>query len=95
VDQTFIPDPRPLTPDTVAHIDAVIADVFHPARAMPQLGVAAQTWGERERFIVSRLDGKTRYEAVAASWTDRGGQPMSAAQVKVFVDQLAEHGLVV
>ena len=94
VDQTFIPDPRPLTPDTVAHIDAVIADVFRPARAMPQLGVAAQTWGERERFIVSRLDGKTRYEAVAASWTDRGEQPMSAAQVKVFVDQLAEHGLV-
>ena len=94
VDQTFIADPRPLTPDTVAHIDAVIADVFRPARAMPQLGDAAQTWGERERFIVSRLDGKTRYEAIAASWTDRGEQPMIAAQVKVFVDQLAEHGLV-
>src|SRR5439155_1382345 len=62
--------------------------------APPQFGDAARTWGERERFIAARLDGTTRYEAIAAEWTDRGDQPMSAAQVKVFVDQLVEQGLV-
>src|SRR2546430_10880257 len=28
------------------------------------------TWGERERFIVQRLDGKTSAELIAALWTD-------------------------
>jgi hypothetical protein len=42
---------------------------------------------------MEQLDG-TSYEAIAARWTDRGEQPMIAAQVKVFVDQLAEQGLV-
>ena len=94
VDETFVPDPRPLTPDTCRAIDAIVADVFRPATGTPQLGDAARTWGERERFIAARLDGTTRYEAIAAEWTDRGDQPMSAAQVKVFVDQLVEQGLV-
>ncbi len=63
VNETFVPDPRPLIPDTCCAIDAI------------------------------RLDGTTRYEAIAAAWTDRGDQPMIAAQVKVFVDQLVEQGL--
>jgi len=50
-------------------------------------------WAPRERFIVERLDGKTSPEAMAAEWTDRGEQPMVAAQVKVFVDQLRDQGL--
>jgi len=94
VDETFVPDHRPLTPDACHAIDAIVADVFRPARSTPQLADAARTWGERERFIAERLDGKTRSEAIAAAWTDRGEQPMIAAQVKVFVDQLAEQGLV-
>jgi aryl-alcohol dehydrogenase-like predicted oxidoreductase len=93
VDQVFAPDPRPLAPDVGRAIDAIVADVFRPARSTPQLAEAARTWGERERFIAARLDGKTRYEAIAAAWTDRGEQPMIAAQVKVFVDQLVEQGL--
>jgi len=51
-------------------------------------------WGERERFIVERLDGKTSAETIAALWTDRNPTAMVAAQVKVFCDQLAEQGLV-
>ena len=93
VDETFVPDTRPLTPDACRAIDAIVADAFRPARATPQLGDAARTWGERERFIVARLDGTTRYEAIAAEWTDTGDKPMVAAQVKVFVDQLVEQGL--
>src|SRR5207249_288292 len=50
VDETFVPDPRPLTPDTCRAIDAIVADVFRPATGTPQLGDAARTWGERERF---------------------------------------------
>jgi hypothetical protein len=61
---------------------------------MPQAAELARVWGERERFIIDRLDGKTAYEAIAAAWTDRGEQPMIAAQIKVLVDQLAEQGLV-
>ncbi len=38
--------------------------------------------------------GRMRYEAIAAAWTDKGDKPMIAAQVKVFVDRLAEQGLV-
>jgi len=93
VNEAFVPDPRPLIPDTCCAIDAIVADAFRPARATPRLGDAARTWGERERFIAARLDGTTRYEAIAAAWTDRGDQPMIAAQVKVFVDQLVEQGL--
>jgi aryl-alcohol dehydrogenase-like predicted oxidoreductase len=84
---------RPLTPSEVAAIDAVVAEAFRPARATPRARVLAVDWGPRERYIVEQLDG-TGYEAIAARWTDRGEQPMIAAQVKVFVDHLAEQGLV-
>jgi aryl-alcohol dehydrogenase-like predicted oxidoreductase len=84
---------RQLTPDTCHTIDHVVAEAFPPARATAECREQASAWGERERFIVERLDGKTRYEAVAAAWTDRGDKPMIAAQVKVFVDQLAEQDL--
>src|SRR6266508_367929 len=84
---------RQLTPDTVSEMDRIVADVFRPARAIADLRTQAATWGERERFIVARLDGKASYEAIAAEWTDKGEQPMIAAQVKVFVDQLAAQGL--
>lgn len=82
-----------LAPDTLSHIDAIVAAVFRPARATAGLPALAATWGEREQFIVARLDGKTRYEAIAAEWTDRSETPMIAAQVKVFIDQLIEQGL--
>src|SRR5713226_7049323 len=85
--------PRHLAPATVAAIDEIVADVFRPAVATEQARRQAATWGERERFIVDKLDGRTAYEAIAAEWTDRGGKPMIAAQIKVFVDQLAEAGL--
>jgi aryl-alcohol dehydrogenase-like predicted oxidoreductase len=84
-----------LAPDTVQDVDTIVADVFRPARATPQAADLAKAWGERERFIIERLDGKTAYEAIAAQWTDRGQQPMVAAQIKVLVDQLAEQGLAV
>jgi len=71
--------------------DAVIAVERFVSFADNEL---AKAWGARERFIVERLDGKTAYEAIAAAWTDRGEQPMIAAQVKVFVDQLADQGMV-
>ena len=85
---------RRLEPDIARSIDAIVADQFAPARATPTALAAAATWGERERFIVARLDGRMRYEAIAAAWTDKGDKPMIAAQVKVFVDRLAEQGLV-
>ncbi len=94
VDQNLAGAKR-LDPDIVRSIDAIVAAEFAPARATPTAHTAAATWGERERFIVARLDGRMRYEAIAAAWTDRGERPMIAAQVKVFVDQLAEQGLVV
>jgi len=83
-----------LESEIVRSIDAIVAAQFAPARATPTAHAAAATWGERERFIVARLDGRIRYEAIAAEWTDRGDKPMIAAQVKVFVDRLAEQGLV-
>ncbi len=84
---------RHLTPDTGREIDAIVAAAFRPARATVSGREQAATWGERERFIVERLDGRTPYEAIAAAWTDRGEKPMIAAQIKVFVDQLADQGL--
>ena len=82
-----------LAPSTLSQIDAVVTDVFRPAGATADLLAIAATWGDRERFIVAHLDGKQRYEAIAAEWTDKGDTPMIAAQVKVFVDQLIEQGL--
>ena len=85
---------QPLSPDDVAAIDAAVTAVFRPARATEHARRIAPTWGARERHIVERLDGSNSYEAIAADWTDRGEQPMVAAQVKLLCDQLAEQGLV-
>ncbi len=86
---------RPLTPGTLAEVDRIVAEGFPPVRASDELKRQSATWGERERFIVERLDGKTSPETIAALWTDRPEPPMVAAQVKVFCDQLVEQGLVV
>ncbi len=84
----------PLTPATLAEVDRIVADAFPSVRATEALKKEASSWGERERFIVQRLDGKTSAELIAALWTDGHATPMVAAQVKVFCDQLAERGLV-
>jgi aryl-alcohol dehydrogenase-like predicted oxidoreductase len=85
---------RPLTADVVSEIDEIVAAAFRLPRATAELRADAGTWGERERFIVERLDGTTTAEAIAALWTDDGERPMVAAQVKVFCDQLAQRGLI-
>jgi hypothetical protein len=85
---------HPLSGEDVAQVDAIVAAAFPPRRATPRASRLAAGWGARERYIVKRLDGCRTYEAIAAGWTDRGEQPMLAAQVKVFCDQLAEQGLV-
>ncbi|HEU5262294.1 MAG TPA: aldo/keto reductase [Gemmatimonadales bacterium] len=85
---------RHLTPDTLAAIDQIVADEFPPPRATERARALSASWGIRERFIIERLDGTTSYEAIAARWTDQGEQPMIAAQVKVFVDQLRDHDLI-
>ncbi len=85
---------RPLTPSTLAEIDRIVAEAFPPPRASDELKRRAAAWGERERFIVARLDGQTSAETIAAAWTDAAAAPMVSAQVKVFCDQLAEQGLV-
>ena len=95
VDENLAATERALTSDEVARIDAVVREAFPPPRASERARALAAAWGERERHIVERLDGATSYEAIAASWTDRGQQPMIAAQVKVFCDQLVAQGLVV
>jgi hypothetical protein len=86
---------RPLPPGTVAEIDRIVAEAFPPVRASDDLTRQAATWGERERFIVERLDGITSAETIAALWTDGHETPMVGAQVKVFCNQLADQGLVV
>jgi hypothetical protein len=94
VDDNVTAVERPLTADDVVKIDAIVAAVFDPARATASARGLAAGWGARERYIIEQLDGSKTYEAIAAGWTDRGEQPMVAAQVKVFCDQLAERGLV-
>jgi hypothetical protein len=84
---------RRLSLETLAAIDQVAADEFRPARATPEAIAQAAAWGARERFIVERLDGRCRYEAIAAAWTDRGQQPMIAAQIKTLADDLNARGL--
>src|SRR3989442_948927 len=86
---------RHVTPATLAAVDALVAEAFRLPHATDTMRAQAATWGERERFIIERLDGTASAEAIAAAWTDRGEKPMVAAQVKVFCDQLAEQGLVV
>lgn len=93
VDQN-IAGTRHLTPDTLSQIDAIVARVFRPTRATDRARALSSSWGSRERFIVERLDGTESYESIAARWTDGADVPMIAAQVKVFVDQLADQGLV-
>jgi len=85
---------RLLTPATRAAIDRLVGEAFRPARATAEGRAQAVSWGERERFIVERLDGRTRYEQIAAEWTARGQQPMITAQIRVLVDRLRDRGLV-
>lgn len=77
-----------------AKIDAAVGAAFQPVRANADALAQARDWGERERFIVERLDGSRSAEEIAAEWTDRGARAMIAAQVKVFIDQLARQDLV-
>lgn len=84
----------PLTDAESAAIDDAIATVYRPARASSRAIPAAGGWGPRERFIVERLDGRESADAIAAAWTDTSGPPLTTAQVRVFVDQLADQGLV-
>ena len=83
----------PLPEDVIAAVDEIVATAFRLPRALPRAASEAETWGPRERFIVARLDGARTAEEIAAEWTDRGEQPMVAAQVKLFADQLEEGGL--
>lgn len=84
---------EPLPNDLVAAVDEIVAAAFRLPRAGPRASREALTWGARERFIVDRLDGAHTAEEIAAEWSDRGEQPMVAAQVKLFADQLEEKGL--
>jgi aryl-alcohol dehydrogenase-like predicted oxidoreductase len=93
IDENLAAATRRLEPDEVAHVDRVVGEAFRPARASARARTLAAGWGPRERHIVEQLDGGTNPEAIAARWTDRGEQPMIAAQVKVFCDRLADEGL--
>jgi aryl-alcohol dehydrogenase-like predicted oxidoreductase len=94
VDDNLTALETPLSASDVTAIDTLVAETFTPPRAGAEARARAPGWGARERYIVERLDGSASYEAIAAAWTDRGREPMVAAQVKVFVDQLAARGLV-
>jgi aryl-alcohol dehydrogenase-like predicted oxidoreductase len=94
VEENLAAQEGPLDDSAVARIDAVVRAAFRLPRASRAAVREAQGWGPRERFIVDRLDGAHTAEAIAAEWTDGGDTPMVAAQVKVFVDGMAEHGLV-
>ncbi|HET9706849.1 MAG TPA: aldo/keto reductase [Gemmatimonadales bacterium] len=83
----------PLDDTTGREIDVAMRSAFRLPAATSAAAEVAQSWGPRERFIVERLDGRMTPESIAAAWTDRGEQPMVAAQVKVFADQLRERGL--
>ncbi len=80
---------------TSREIDAAMRSAFRLPAATSAAAQEALGWGPRERFIVEHLDGRSTPEAIAAAWTDRGDQPMVAAQVKVFADQLLASGLAV
>jgi aryl-alcohol dehydrogenase-like predicted oxidoreductase len=94
VEENLAAQAGPLPRDLVSTIDDCVARVFRLPRASADAVDQARAWGPRERFIVERLDGTSSAEAIAAEWTDRGEDPMVAAQVKVFVDQMLERGLV-
>ena len=93
VEENLTAQVGPLPAEVVAAVDDIVAEAFRLPRALPRATREAETWGPRERFIVESLDGTRTAEAVAAEWTDRGEQPMVAAQVKVFADQLLDRGL--
>ncbi len=93
VDDNLTALETPFSASDVTAIDRLVAATFTPPRAGAEARALAPEWGRRERYIVERLDGSASYEAIAAAWTDRGREPMVAAQVKVFVDQLAARGL--
>jgi aryl-alcohol dehydrogenase-like predicted oxidoreductase len=83
----------PLSDAALGAIEDAVHDAFRLPAATSAAAREAAAWGPRERFIVERLDGRATPESIAAAWTDRGEQPMLAAQVKVFADQLRERGL--
>ena len=93
VDENLAALERPLPADVVQQIDSLVLESFRLPRAPSRVRDSAATWGERERFIIDRLDGRRTAEEIAAEWTDRGGPPMIAAQVKTFADQLVARGL--
>lgn len=85
---------RRLGPEEAEAIDAIVRDVYRPARATPEAAAAAAEWGQRERFIVEHLDGHTTYEQIASKWSDEGTGLLMAAQVREFVDQLEDAEMV-
>ena len=83
----------PLAVDAVGIVDRIVRGVFRLPRVAAQAAQQAAAWGPRERFIVERLDGTQTAESIAAEWTDRGEQPMIAAQVKTLADQMLDSDL--
>ncbi|HET7563940.1 MAG TPA: aldo/keto reductase [Gemmatimonadaceae bacterium] len=49
--------------------------------------------GEREAYVMRRLDGRTPYACIAAEWESTDGTRLLAAQVVLLADQLADLGL--
>ncbi len=94
VEENLAASAGPLAVDIVSRVDEIVREVFRLPRVTMQAKQQAVNWGPRERFIVEHLDGARTAEAIAADWTDRGEQPMVAAQVKVFVDRMSEDGLI-
>lgn len=86
---------HPLSVEDRRAVDDAVAAAFRPPRATDAALAASLGWGDRERFIVERLDGRRSYEEIASEWSSEADRPMLTAQVKVFADQLAEQGLAV
>ncbi|MGH2773756.1 MAG: aldo/keto reductase [Actinomycetota bacterium] len=84
---------HPLSSDELELIETTVSLVYRPVRATRQAVEAAAEWGDRERFIVEHLDGRTPYDAIAAKWSERDEKGLLSAQVIQFVDQLAEAGM--
>ncbi len=93
VDENAAAAERPLRREELAAVDAIVSDVYRLARVVAASREPQTPWGQRERFIVDRLDGSTTCESIAAAWSEQEEQPMITAQVRVFVDDLADRGL--
>jgi aryl-alcohol dehydrogenase-like predicted oxidoreductase len=93
VEENLVALVGPLSADTVARVDGIVREVFRLPRVTAQAAQQAAAWGPRERFIVEHLDGIQTAESIAAEWTDRREQPMVAAQVKTFADQMLDTDL--